>query len=74
MTPATSIPEGATHTHDAYGVTNHYRRVTWRHLNQVSEEWQTRGRWDWWNGNAWVEDRFACSRNFKQITPQPIVR
>lgn len=67
MKATLAAPEGATHTHTVYGATHYYRHVTWRHLNQASEEWQTRGRWDWWNGIAWVEDRFACSRNFEKI-------
>lgn len=62
------VPEGATHIHEVYGTTHYYRRVTWRHLNQVCEAWQTRGRWDWWNGTAWVEDRFTSSHNFKGIS------
>lgn len=65
MTP--TIPNGATHTHECYGATEYYKRVSWMHPNQVSGEWQTRGRWDWWNGTSWVEDRFVSSRNFVAI-------
>ena len=49
------IPDGATHTHEFYGVTHFFKRKEHQHLNQVSEEWQTRVAWDFWNGYKWID-------------------
>lgn len=44
-------PPFATHVHWFYGNPTYYRRTEFQHLNQVSEEWQTRVKWSYWDWN-----------------------
>lgn len=62
-----SIPEGSTHYHVCWDQTNFYRLVKWDHLNQVSEEWQVRSRWDFWDGKKWVPETGVNSSRFVKI-------
>lgn len=46
---------GSTHYADTYGERTYYRRRAVPHLNQVSEEWQNLVRWEYWEGDEWVD-------------------
>lgn len=46
-------PKGATHFSDFYGRNQFFKRTTYPHLNRVSEEWETRVRWEWWDSDEW---------------------
>lgn len=63
-------PKGTTHISTFYGRNQYFKRETYPHLNQVSEEWQTLVRWKWWDADEWrpVGDGFS-DRNLKEITP-----
>lgn len=67
-------PPGATHVKWSYGDPHYYKRTEHPHLNQVSEEWQTRVQWHWWDlqTRCW-EDVGAgfCSRNLKELARKP---
>ena len=63
----TPIPTGATHVADFYGVTGYYKRVDFRHLNQVSEEWETRTQWKVWEREKWEDVGAGFSSRRLQI-------
>lgn len=48
-------PAGTTHYASFYGDTIYYQRRTRKHLNQVSEEWQTLVSWFYWDAKQWVD-------------------
>lgn len=63
-----TVPTGATHAHEFYGVTHYFKRIESQHLNTVSEEWQTIVRWDFWNGYRWVDGGAGIRTDkFKQL-------
>lgn len=66
-------PPGSTHVAWCYGSPSYYKRVESRHLNQVSEEWQTLTKWFEWSflTMTWcaVEAGF-CSRRIKPVVPE----
>jgi hypothetical protein len=68
-----SIPSGATHYQDCYGRREFFRLVAYQHLNQVSEEWQTLGKWYFWTNSQWFPEHHGFStRNLVQLEPTPI--
>lgn len=44
-------PHGATHVMWSHGNPHYFRKTLTPHLNQVSEEWQTRTTWHEWDFN-----------------------
>lgn len=64
-------PEGATHYADAYCDREFYRRRVFKHLNQVSEEWEDKVRWDYWTSDGWEDAGAGFSdRRLKPIAGQ----
>jgi hypothetical protein len=65
-----SIPAGTTHIGEFYGKINYYKRSLYDHLNQVSEEWQKREKWYYWDDTKnmweWVGIGFS-PRRLKEI-------
>lgn len=49
------IPYGCTHTSEFYGETNYYKLATYQRMNQVSEEWMTMCKWEYWENGRWVD-------------------
>ena len=50
MQKPTIYPIGATHYSHGYGEeVNFYKKTEYPVLNNVSEEWQTRTKWHYWN-------------------------
>lgn len=65
-----NIPAGATHEADVYGQTNYFQKVDSRHLNQVSEEWETLTHWNEWANGPWVDvGKGFSSRRLQKIEP-----
>lgn len=50
------IPKGATHKHEFYGRTYYFKKDTYSHINQVSEELEERADWFSWDGNKWFPE------------------
>ena len=69
------VPFGATHVVWSYGAPCYYQRQERRHLNQVSESWQTLVSWRYWDfqTHRWedVGEGF-CSRRLKSLKPSRI--
>lgn len=60
-------PPFATHVQWCGGTPTYYRRVEERYLNQVSEEWQTKVRWWYWD-RTWLDvGPGFCSRHLKEL-------
>ena len=65
---AMHTPSGTTHLSTFYGRNQYFKRTTYPHLNQVSEEWQTPVRWKWWDAGKWMPVGGGFSdRNLKEI-------
>ena len=62
------VPVGATHFSDFYGIITFYKTYTYDHYNTVSDEWQKRRNWEFFD-----RGRFApvgsgfCDRTLKPI-------
>ena len=65
-----SIPAGTTHVGEFCGKIDYYKRSPYDHLNQVSEEWEIREKWYYWdeknNKWEWVGIGFS-PRRLKEI-------
>ena len=71
MQKPTIYPIGATHYSHGYGEeVNFYKKTEYPVLNNVSEEWQTRTKWHYWNAqeSRWVlEGAGFCDRRLESI-------
>ena len=47
-------PLGATHVGEFYGTITYYKKSEYDHLNQVSEEWEARHKWYYWENEKWI--------------------
>lgn len=64
-------PPNATHVRFFYSTATYYKRVEYQHLNQVSEEWQTRVKWWYWDINQWVDvGPGFSSHNLKKLNTE----
>ena len=76
----TKAPKGTTHAQWFYGNICWFRKVSWPHLNQVSEEWETLSRmdaWDehkgWeWTGPGWRAVNIQKAPGYKTTEQQEV--
>ncbi len=61
-------PPNATHVQWYGGTPTYYKKVEEKYLNQVSEQWQTRVRWWFWDINQWQDvGPGFCDRHLKEL-------
>lgn len=62
-----TIPDGATHLSEFYGVVTYWQKLEVPYLNDVSEGWQTSYVWREWGGGAWISTDASFSS--RRCTP-----
>lgn len=69
MSNMNTVPLGATHKADFYGVTHYYRRVQYERMNHVSEEFITVVKWYWLDNEEWKDQSGTgfCPRRCEAI-------